>query len=114
MKNKSNIIIILAAGKGTRINSQLPKVLHLLKNKSLLSYVINTSKELSPLKIIVVVGYKKELIIEQFQDDDIVFVEQKKLRGTAVGDRMPQGGGFWDDTDINLIEAWIDEGALYH
>ena len=83
MTEKSNIIIVLAAGKGTRMNSQLPKVLHLLKNKSLLSYVINTSKELSPLKIIVVVGYKKELIIEQFQDDDIVFVEQKKLRGTA-------------------------------
>ena len=83
MTGKANIIIILAAGKGTRMNSQLPKVLHLLKNKSLLSYVINTSKELSPLKIIVVVGYKKELIIEQFQDDDIVFVEQKKLRGTA-------------------------------
>ena len=36
----------------------------------------------------------------------------KKLRGTASGDRMPQGGVFWNDTDINLIETWIDEGAL--
>jgi len=35
----------------------------------------------------------------------------KKLRGTA-GDRMPIGGVFWNDIDINLIETWIDEGAL--
>mgnify|MGYP001412991094 CR=1 FL=1 len=83
MTGKANIIIILAAGKGTRMNSQLPKVLHLLKNKPLLSYVINTSKELSPFKIIVVVGYKKELVIDQFQDDNVVFVEQKDLKGTA-------------------------------
>ena len=36
----------------------------------------------------------------------------KKLRGTASGDRMPKGGVFWNDTDINLIETWINEGAL--
>jgi len=84
MTDKSNIIIILAAGQGTRMNSNLPKVLHLLKNKPLLSHVINASKKLSPFKIIVVVGYKKELIINQFNnDDDLIFVEQKKLMGTA-------------------------------
>ena len=83
MIDKSNIIIILAAGKGTRMNSELPKVLHLLKNKPLLSHVIDTSKKLLPFKIIVVVGYKKELIIEKFQDNDVTFVEQKELMGTA-------------------------------
>jgi len=83
MKNKSNIIIILAAGKGTRMNSELPKVLHLLKNKPLLSHVIDTSKKLSPSKIIVVVGYKKDLIINQFKNDNVIFVEQKQLMGTA-------------------------------
>ena len=36
----------------------------------------------------------------------------KKLRGTASEARMPLGGVFWNDTDINLIETWIDEGAL--
>ena len=83
MKNKPNIIIILAAGKGTRMKSELPKVLHLLKNKPLLSHVIDTSKNLSPSKIIVVVGYKKELIINQFKNDNLIFVEQKQLLGTA-------------------------------
>ena len=80
---KSNIVIILAAGKGTRMNSELPKVLHLLKNKPLLSHVIDTSKKLSPDKIIVVVGYKKELVINEFKHDNIEFVEQKQLMGTA-------------------------------
>ena len=79
---KSNIVIILAAGKGTRMNSELPKVLHLLKNKPLLSHVIDTSKKLSPDKIIVVVGYKKELVIDEFKHDNIEFVEQKQLMGT--------------------------------
>ena len=36
----------------------------------------------------------------------------KKLRGTASGDRMPLGGVYWNDTNINLIETWINEGAL--
>ena len=83
MINKSNIIIILAAGKGTRMNSDLPKVLHLLKNKPLLSHVIDTSKKLSPTKILVVVGYKKELIVNQFHNDGLIFINQKKLMGTA-------------------------------
>jgi UDP-N-acetylglucosamine diphosphorylase/glucosamine-1-phosphate N-acetyltransferase len=83
MISKSNIIIILAAGKGTRMDSDLPKVLHLLKNRPLLSHVIDTSKKLSPTKIIIVVGYKKELIINQFRDEGVIFVEQKQLMGTA-------------------------------
>ena len=80
---KSNIVIILAAGKGTRMKSDLPKVLHPLKNKSLLGHVVDTSKKLNPYKIIVVVGYKKELILEKFRSDSLFFVEQKELKGTA-------------------------------
>ena len=91
MKNKSNIIIILAAGKGTRMNSELPKVLHLLKNKPLLSHVIDTSKKLFPSKIIVVVGYKKDLIINQFKNDNVVFVEQKQLLLESLKSSIPLG-----------------------
>ena len=80
---KSNIVIILAAGKGTRMKSDLPKVLYLLNNKPLLAYVLDTSKKLRPSKIIVVVGYRKELIIEKFRNNSFFFVEQKELKGTA-------------------------------
>tara|TARA_Y100000996_G_scaffold335422_1_gene271917 strand:- start:1080 stop:1811 length:732 start_codon:yes stop_codon:yes gene_type:complete len=82
-KLKQNIIIILAAGKGTRMNSDLPKVLHNLNNKTLLDYVLDTANNLNPKDIILVVGYKKELVIEKFQSKNVIFVEQAKQKGTA-------------------------------
>ena len=61
----SNIsIVILAAGKGTRMDSKIPKVLHMLNRKTLIQRVIDTSSKLKPIKTIVVIGYKKELIKE--------------------------------------------------
>ena len=82
-KLKQNIIIILAAGKGTRMNSDLPKVLHNLNDKTLLDYVLDTANNLNPKDIILVVGYKKELVIEKFQSKNVIFVEQAKQKGTA-------------------------------
>ena len=81
--NKMNMVIILAAGKGTRMNSDMPKVLHTLKNKSLLEHVIDAARSLEPQQIIVVVGYKKNLVIEKFKSEDLTFVEQKTQKGTA-------------------------------
>ena len=72
-----NMVIILAAGRGTRMNSDMPKVLHTLKNRTLLEYVIDAAKSLKPQQIIVVVGYKKNLVIEKFKSQDLIFVEQK-------------------------------------
>ncbi|MBI3815162.1 MAG: NTP transferase domain-containing protein, partial [Nitrospinae bacterium] len=50
-------IVILAAGKGKRMKSPLPKVLHLLSGKPLLSYVINLARGLNPDRIVVVIGH---------------------------------------------------------
>ena len=79
----STIIIILAAGKGTRMQSNLPKVLHPINNKPMLLYVTDVAKTLNPDKIIVVIGYKKELIIKALSNENIIFVEQKNQNGTA-------------------------------
>ena len=62
--NKELRVIILAAGKGTRMNSDLPKVLHKLKGKPLLDYVIDESELLNPKEIILVVGFKKDRVIK--------------------------------------------------
>ena len=51
-------IAILAAGRGTRMNSSLPKVLHKISGKTLLQRVINTCDELNPDQIFIIVGHK--------------------------------------------------------
>jgi bifunctional UDP-N-acetylglucosamine pyrophosphorylase/glucosamine-1-phosphate N-acetyltransferase len=52
-------ILILAAGKGARMNSSHPKVVHPILNKPMINYVLQTVKDLNPQKTYVVVGYKK-------------------------------------------------------
>jgi len=76
-------ICILAAGKGTRMNSDLPKVLHSLNNMPLIHHVINTSKSLRPDKIIPVIGYKKELVEESIKEFKTDIAYQLEQKGTA-------------------------------
>lgn len=79
----NNTIIILAAGKGTRMDSSLPKVLHKLNNESMINRVINVAKELNPVDIIVIVGFKKELVINEVSSKKVTFVNQKEQKGTG-------------------------------
>jgi len=76
-------ICILAAGKGTRMNSNLPKVLHKINNKTLLQFVIETSESLNPAEIILIVGYKKEAVINSVNKFNLSFAYQNEQRGTA-------------------------------
>ena len=85
-------IIVLAAGRGTRMRSQLPKVLHLLAGKPLLAHVLGAARALAPARIHVVCGYGSELIQSRFaEDDDINWVLQKEQNGTghAVQQALP-------------------------
>ncbi len=84
-----NSVIILAAGKGTRMQSELPKVLHKLKDKTLLDRVIDTSKKLFCEKIIVVIGYKKDTLKKEIDKfDDVEYAVQEKQNGTAHAVKM--------------------------
>ena len=77
-------VVILAAGKGTRMNSDLPKVLHKLNDKTLLDHVIDESQILNPIEIILVVGFKKEQVIEHTKDrDNLKYATQIEQRGTG-------------------------------
>lgn len=84
-------IIILAAGQGTRMKSNRPKVLHYLAGKPMLQHVVDTSKKLNPDQIIVVVGHKAELVKEVMKGQSLHFIEQKELLGTghAVAQCLP-------------------------
>jgi len=88
--NKLNIVI-LAAGKGTRMHSDLPKVLHVVGAKPILAHVINCAKALKPNKIIVVYGFGGERVKEAFSSEDITWVNQAEQHGTghAVQQALP-------------------------
>lgn len=76
-------VLILAAGKGTRMKSGLPKVLHPAADKPMLGYSIDTARGLKPGKIIVVIGSGAEEVRNAFADEDIIFCLQKEQLGTA-------------------------------
>lgn len=76
-------IVILAAGKGTRMHSNLPKVLHTVGSKPILGHVIESAKALNPHKIIVVYGFGGEIVKQAFIHEDIVWVNQAEQHGTG-------------------------------
>ncbi len=76
-------IIILAAGKGTRMKSDLVKVLHPLAGFPMLGLVLNVARRLQPEKLLVVIGFQKELIRQKFTAPDIIFVDQDEQLGTG-------------------------------
>jgi bifunctional UDP-N-acetylglucosamine pyrophosphorylase / glucosamine-1-phosphate N-acetyltransferase len=76
-------IIILAAGKGTRMNSSKPKVIHQLAGKAMLQHVVDTSRQLNPDQIIVVIGHESDQVISTLQGQDIIWVEQTEQLGTG-------------------------------
>ncbi|MGJ8619547.1 MAG: bifunctional UDP-N-acetylglucosamine diphosphorylase/glucosamine-1-phosphate N-acetyltransferase GlmU [Methylophilaceae bacterium] len=91
MENKKLNIIILAAGKGTRMHSTMPKVLHKVGGQAILGHVIECAINLDPQKIIVVHGYEGEKVKSAFQHMPIIWAEQKEQLGTghAVQQAMP-------------------------
>ncbi|HOY69545.1 MAG TPA: bifunctional UDP-N-acetylglucosamine diphosphorylase/glucosamine-1-phosphate N-acetyltransferase GlmU [Methylotenera sp.] len=94
-------IVILAAGKGTRMQSDLPKVLHEIGSKPILEHVIDCAKSLNPHKIIVVYGYGGEKVKEAFVNEPIVWVNQAEQLGT--GHAVQQAIPHLDDDANTLI-----------
>ncbi|MFI2811118.1 MULTISPECIES: bifunctional UDP-N-acetylglucosamine diphosphorylase/glucosamine-1-phosphate N-acetyltransferase GlmU [Microbulbifer] len=84
-------IVILAAGKGTRMRSDLPKVLHPIGGVPMLGRVIETAQQLGDVEITVVVGHGAELVREQYAGSGVKFVEQAEQLGTghAVAQAIP-------------------------
>ena len=75
--------IILAAGQGTRMKSDLPKVLHTIQDRPMVLYVIDRVKQLFPEKIIVVIGYRADSVRDACGDTDVEFVLQQEQLGTG-------------------------------
>ena len=77
-------VAILAAGKGSRMKSSLPKVLHKLSGKTLLQRVIDSCKELKPNRIFIIVGHKSKLVEDSIiKNKNIQFIVQNPQMGTG-------------------------------
>jgi len=93
-------LIILAAGKGTRMKSQLPKVLHRLAGKPLLSHVIDTGMSLNPIGVTVVIGHGADEVRATIKQP-VQWAEQQEQLGTAHA--VMQGLDGIDPHDTVLI-----------
>ncbi|MBF2760630.1 MAG: bifunctional UDP-N-acetylglucosamine diphosphorylase/glucosamine-1-phosphate N-acetyltransferase GlmU [Ectothiorhodospiraceae bacterium AqS1] len=84
-------IVILAAGKGQRMRSNLPKVLHPLAGRSLLSHVVAAARAIEPTRIHIVHGHRGDLLRRALTDSDIEWIEQKEQLGTghALAQALP-------------------------
>ena len=77
-------IVILAAGRGTRMNSKIPKVLHQIGGNSMLSHVLNAARKLESERIHIVVGYGAEQIKTEFSyDNELQWALQADQLGTG-------------------------------
>jgi len=84
-------VIVLAAGKGKRMRSELPKVLQPVAGKALLAHVLDTARALEPTAIHVVYGHGGEVVRERFPGPDLEWCMQAEQLGTghAVAQAMP-------------------------
>ncbi|AGB40118.1 UDP-N-acetylglucosamine diphosphorylase/glucosamine-1-phosphate N-acetyltransferase [Halobacteroides halobius DSM 5150] len=114
-------IITLAAGKGTRMKSDLPKVLHKVAGKSMVQHAVDTADKLNPIHNIVVVGYKSNQV-EAKTKGDLQFVMQEEQLGTGhavmqTEDRLSDFEGtvlvMYGDTPL-LTANTLDELVTKH
>ena len=110
-------IVILAAGKGTRMYSKMPKVLHRIGGLPMVERVIDTAASLNPQNICVVIGHGKEQVLDTVKRD-VVWVEQTEQLGTghAVKTALPhlsaEGRTLVLYGDVPLIDAATLETLL--
>jgi bifunctional N-acetylglucosamine-1-phosphate-uridyltransferase/glucosamine-1-phosphate-acetyltransferase GlmU-like protein len=105
-------ILVLAAGKGTRMESDLPKVLHQLRGQSLLAHVLTASRALNPDRLIAIVGHKAELVKSEISPNfpEVEFVLQSEMKGT--GHAVMQSEEALKDFDGDIVVTCGDAPLL--
>ncbi|MDH3889740.1 MAG: NTP transferase domain-containing protein [candidate division Zixibacteria bacterium] len=81
--SKNRAAIVLAAGKGKRMESDLPKVLHTINGRPMISVVLERLETLNISKTVLVIGYQGELVQKQLADSRVDFVWQREQLGTG-------------------------------
>jgi len=94
-------VVILAAGMGKRMRSALPKVLHPLAGKPLLSHVIEAARTLSPTTLCIIYGHGGDAVPSSLAAADLVFARQEPQLGT--GHAVAQAAAHLDDAVPTLV-----------
>ncbi len=94
-------VLIMAAGKGTRLESSLPKVLHPLAGRPLIEHVLQTVETLNPADTLVVVGHQAELVNSRLRHRAVEFAEQVPQLGT--GHAVQVARDWWSGKSGNLL-----------
>tara|TARA_B100000929_G_scaffold290207_1_gene283056 strand:- start:525 stop:1886 length:1362 start_codon:yes stop_codon:yes gene_type:complete len=76
-------VIVLAAGEGTRMQSSIPKVLHVVGGRPLLEHVLNVASDLSPDTLTVVIGHGGAEVKARIEAPDVAWVDQAERKGTG-------------------------------
>lgn len=120
--NSGLAVVILAAGKGTRMKSAVPKVLHPICGQPMLHYPISAAQQAGFKKTTVVIGHQAEMVKQLFSDEKVTWVEQTEQLGTghALLCAAESLAGFSGTIlllcgDVPLLQADILEQVLkYH
>ncbi|MCX7192453.1 MAG: bifunctional UDP-N-acetylglucosamine diphosphorylase/glucosamine-1-phosphate N-acetyltransferase GlmU [Proteobacteria bacterium] len=94
-------VVILAAGKGTRMYSDKPKVLHALAGKAMVQHVVDCAKKLDPQQIVVVYGHGGDAVPLALKTSDVLFAIQEPQLGT--GHAVQQAMSHLDDEGQTLV-----------
>ena len=105
MTNKTLSAVILAAGKGTRMYSDLPKVLHCVAGKPMVKHVIDTATALGAENVHLIYGHGGELMRERLSNEKVNWVFQNEQLGTAHA--VQQAAPFFKD-DENIVVLYGD------
>ena len=105
MTNKTLSAVILAAGKGTRMYSDLPKVLHCVAGKLMVKHVIDTATALGAENVHLIYGHGGELMRERLANEKVNWVFQNEQLGTAHA--VQQAAPFFKD-DENIVVLYGD------
>ncbi|OOF39099.1 UDP-N-acetylglucosamine diphosphorylase/glucosamine-1-phosphate N-acetyltransferase [Rodentibacter rarus] len=105
MTNKTRSAVILAAGKGTRMYSDLPKVLHKVAGKPMVKHVIDTAHSLGAENVHLIYGHGGELMRERLANEKVNWVLQTEQLGTAHA--VQQAAPFFKDNE-NIVILYGD------
>jgi bifunctional UDP-N-acetylglucosamine pyrophosphorylase/glucosamine-1-phosphate N-acetyltransferase len=94
-------VVIMAAGKGTRMKSRLPKVLHRLGGRALLAHVVHTARQVGARSIIIITGHGADVVEAAMAGPGVSFVRQEPQLGT--GHAVQQAVPHLEDGAVTLI-----------